>query len=722
MLDIDLERYELFARPFYQFAPDRRDFFKFLGGGLVLLLAIDGAARAQESGRAPAMRGDARPPELAAWLHIAEDGAVTVYTGKTEVGQNIRTSLAQAVAEELRTPIDIVQLVMADTDLTPYDMGTFGSRTTPLMAPQMKKVGAAAREALIDLAAEKWKVDRASISLAGGKVKNASTGESLGFGELTRGRSLIKTVDTAPVTSPKDWTLEGASAPKVNARSLVTGAHRFTSDLDRPGMLQGGVLRPPAFGAKLVWADSKVPEAPEIPGTMIIRDGDFVGAVAPDEIALSKTMSTLQARWAVKEEQPANADLFALLKTGEAPRPDNKIDPEIERALQSADHKLEATYTVAYIAHVPLEPRAAVAEWNGDKLTVWTGTQRPFGVRSELAETFNIPEASVRVIIPDTGSAYGGKHTGEAAIEAARLAKAANKPVKLIWSRQEEFTWAYFRPAGVIDIRSGMSRDGLVTAWDFHNYNSGPSAIETPYNVARHSAQFHPSDSPLRQGSYRGLAATANHFARESHMDDLAALAALDPLEFRLKNLKNDRLRAVLQAAAEKFGWGISKNEPNRGSGLACGVEKGGYVATCAEIAIVPSEYVGPEVAPGPPQVTIERVVTAFECGAIVNPEHLKNQIEGSVMMAIGGALFESVEFANGRILNPRLAKYRVPRFSDLPVIETVLVDRKDLPSAGAGETPIVGLAPAVGNAIFQATGTRLRSLPMTPLGFVKPS
>jgi CO/xanthine dehydrogenase Mo-binding subunit len=385
-----------------------------------------------------------------------------------------------------------------------------------------------------------------------------------------------------------------------------------------------------------------------------------------------------------------------------------------------ADHKLDATYTVAYIAHVPLEPRAAVAEWNEDKLTVWTGTQRPWGVKSELAEAFQIPEDRVRVIVPDTGSAYGGKHTGEAAIEAARLAKAAKKPVKLIWTREEEFTWAYFRPAGVIDIRSGMSNAGLITAWQFHNYNSGPSAIETPYDVPNRASEFHPTDSPLRQGSYRGLAATANHFARESHMDDLAALLAIDPLEFRLKNLKNDRLRAVLQAAAEKFVWGRGKPTGDHGFGLACGVEKGGYVATCAEISIVPSDFLGAEVTPPLPRVRIDRVVTAFECGAVVNPEHLKNQIEGSVVMGIGGALFEAVDFENGRILNPHLAQYRVPRFSDLPVIETVLVDRKDLPSAGAGETPIVGLAPALGNAIFQATGTRIRSLPMAPKGFVK--
>jgi isoquinoline 1-oxidoreductase len=722
MLEIEQERYELFEAPPYRFEPDRRDFFKFLGGGLVLLLAVDRAAIGQESGRNPAFRGDARPPELAAWLHIGEDGVVTVYTGKTEVGQNIRTSLSQAVAEELHAPIGSIQLVMADTDLTPYDLGTFGSRTTPLMAPQMKKVGAAAREALIDLAADKWKVERSALAVGGGKVKNNTSGESIGFGELTRGQKLVKTVDGAVVTAPAAWTLEGTSSPKINARDMVTGAHRYPSDLVRPGMLHGRVLRPPAFKATLTSFDAT--DANKIQDVLIVRDGDFVGAVAPDEVTLSRAIGAIKAGW-MADPQPSNNELFVYLKEhpasqrggGEGPPGAAPAHGNIEQGLQAADHKLDAAYTIAYIAHVPLEPRAAVAEWNNDKLTVWTGTQRPWGVKSDLVEAFKIPEDRVRVIVPDTGSAYGGKHTGEAAVEAARLAKAANKPVKLIWSREEEFTWAYFRPAGVIDIRSGVTKDGLITAWQFDNYNSGPSAIDTPYDIANRASQFHPTETPLRQGSYRGLAATANHFARESHMDDLAAAARLDPLDFRLKNLNNDRLRAVLQAAAEKFGWGKPKGGPDRGVGLACGVEKGAYVATCTEISIVPTDFLGAEVAPAPPRVRIDRVVTAFECGAVVNPEHLKNQIEGSIVMAIGGALFEAVEFANGRILNPHLAKYRVPRFSDLPVIETVLVDRKDLPSAGAGETPIVGLAPAVGNAIFQATGARIRSLPMVPKG-----
>jgi isoquinoline 1-oxidoreductase len=324
-------------------------------------------------------------------------------------------------------------------------------------------------------------------------------------------------------------------------------------------------------------------------------------------------------------------------------------------------------------------------------------------VRSELAEAFHIPEEKIRVIVPDTGSGYGGKHTGECAIEAARLARASGKPVKLVWTREEEFSWAYFRPAGVIEVNSGVKNDGTVTAWEFHNYNSGGSGIQVKYDFPNQDIQFHNSKSPLRQGSYRGLAATANHFAREVHIDELAQAVNLDPVEFRLKNIKDARLKAVLEAAANKFGWSGKKTQ-GRGRGIACGFEKGSYLATAAEVSV--------DAKTG--RVKIARVVESFECGAIVNPRHLHNQVEGAVVQAIGGALFENVQFKNGQILNGKFSQYRLPRFSDMPVIEIVLVDRKDLPSAGAGETPIVGLAPAVANAIFDATGKRIRSMPLS--------
>jgi isoquinoline 1-oxidoreductase len=328
-------------------------------------------------------------------------------------------------------------------------------------------------------------------------------------------------------------------------------------------------------------------------------------------------------------------------------------------------------------------------------------------VRTELARAFRIPEERVRVLVPDTGSGYGGKHTGECAIEAARLAQAANKPVQLVWTREEEFAWAYFRPAALIEIRSGVKKDGTLTAWEFIDYNAGAAGLRSPYDVSARREQFLPSDTPLRQGSYRALAATANTFARETHMDELAAKIGHDPLTFRLKNLRDERMRAVVQAAATKFGWASWRPAEGRGIGIACGTEKGGYVATCAEVAV--------ERRSG--RVNVVRIVEAFECGAIVNPDGLKNQVEGAVVMGLGGALWEAIEFENGRILNPRLSQYRVPRFSDLPPIEIVLVNRTDLPSAGAGETPIISLAPALGSAIYGATGTRLRALPLAPHG-----
>lgn len=685
----------------------RRDFLKLMGGGMAVLWSLDETAAAQESGgRHREWHAEPLPQNVSAWLHIAPDGSITAFTGKVEVGQNIRTSLTQAVADELRCQPASVRLVMGDTALTPWDMGTFGSRTTPTMAPQLRKMASTAREMLLNEAARKFSADRPSLTIANERITDSGSRKSASFGELAAGINWVNVIGKDDsITPPSKWQIAGTSVPKVNAQEIVTGKHRYSSDHRLPDSLYGRVLRPPSFGAKLISVDTTT--ASQIPDVTVIRDGDFIGVAARDEHLAQKAIAAINAKW---QEQPqiSASNLFSYIKANSTEEEGERGGPtrtgSIESGLASASKTLKCTYTVAYIAHVPLEPRAAVAEWNNGKLTVWTGTQRPFGVRTQLAETFGLPEAQVRVIMPDTGSAYGGKHTGECAIEAARLAKGAGKPVKLIWTREEEFTWAYFRPAGVIDVRSGVTNDGRLTAWEFHNYLSGPSAIETPYQVSNQLVQFHPAKSPLREGSYRGLAATANHFARESHMDELAAATGMDPLSFRLKNLQNPRIRAVLQAAADRFGWTNKQPSKARGYGLACGTEKGGYVGCCVEIAIDSNR-----------NLRIQRVVEAWESGAIVNPEHLRNQVEGAIVMGMGGALFEQIDFADGRILNNRLSKYRVPRFSDIPKIEVVLVDRKDIPSAGAGEIPIVGIAPAVANAIHNATGMRIRSMPMLP-------
>lgn len=672
---------------------DRRAFLQSLGGGLLVLFTYDGAASAQESGGGRRRREEL-PQTIDAWLHISPNGAITTFTGKVEVGQNIRTSLTQAVADELRCKPENVQMVMGDTARTPWDMGTFGSRTTPTMAPELRKMASTAREALIDEAARLWNLNRERLQASDGCICDKNSGKKATLGELAGKINWVQVTGRSDcATPPEHWSVAGTSLPKVNAKEIVNGKHKYPSDHKLPGMLYGCVLRPPSFGAKLISADTNA--AAKIAGVHVARVGDFIAVAATDEQQAQTALSRIDAKWEEKK-QVSSAELWSYIRSnGNAKKP---------KPLTGAPHSLATSYTIAYIAHTPLEPRAAVAEFRDGHLTVWTGTQRPFGVRSELAEALQMDEKSVRVLMPDTGSAYGGKHSGECAVEAARIAKAVGKPVKLIWTREEEFTWAYFRPAGVIDIRSAMNDDGTLRKWEFHNYLSGGSGIRTPYEVPDKQEQFHEIDSPLREGSYRGLASTANNFARESHMDELAAAAHMDPLEFRLKNLKNDRLRAVLKAAADRFGWHERKPSATRGFGLSCGVEKGGYIGCCAEIALGPGK-----------QLRVERVVEAWECGAVVNPEHLKNQVEGAIVMGLGGALFEAIDFAGGRILNSRLSKYRVPRFSDVPKIELILIDRKDIPSAGAGETPIIGIAPAIANAIFSATGKRIRSMPILP-------
>jgi len=707
-LELEVERYELFAGPAYNFNFNRRQFLKAFSGGIALIVPMSNLVAStlqQQQGESGRGRGNERvPDDIGAWIHIDENGTVSVFTGKVELGQNIRTSLTQAVAEELHVPLTTVRMVMADTDLTPFDMGTFGSLTTPMMAPQLRKAAAAARETLISLAAEQWKVAPSAVRIVNARFVNHDASKSLTLAEVAKGQKLVKTIPpNVSVTPANEWTIEGTSVAKVNGRDFVTGSHQYTTDIKREGMLYGRIVRPSALESTLVSSDTKAAEA--MPGVVVVRDGDFIGIAAPDRQTAIRAEKAVAVHWKAPG-QPGDDELFAYLKkNASTERGRSRPVGSISDGMTAADKKLAQTYTVAYIAHAPLEPRAAVAEWNGDKLTVWTGTQRPFGVRSELAEAFHIPEEKIRVIVPDTGSGYGGKHTGECAIGAARLARGSGKPVKLVWTREEEFNWAYFRPAGVIDVSSGVKNDGSVTAWEFHNYNSGASAMQVKYDFPNQDIQFHNSKSPLRQGSYRGLAATANHFAREVHMDELAQLVGMDPVAFRLKNIKDARLQAVLEAVANSFDWDRRKKTEGRGYGIACGFEKGSYVATAAEVSVDPKTQA----------VKIERAVESFECGAIVNKRHLHNQVEGALVQAIGGAMFEAIQFKNGQILNGRFSRYRLPRFSDMPKIEVVLLDRKDLLSAGAGETPIVGLAPAVSNAIFDATGTRLRSLPLNP-------
>jgi len=705
---LEPERYEFRAMPMHQFALGRRDFFKIFGAGMAVFAVAKNVSAMQETAPGPhGYHPEELPKEIGAWLHIGEDGTVTGFAGKAEIGQNVRTSLAQTIADELGVAFASVRMVLADTALTPFDAGTFGSRTTPTITPQLRKVAAAARDLLVAKAAKQWNVPAEKLVAGDGKVSDPASGKSLRYAELAREDiGAQKPPAEDPIKPASQWTVAGKPVPKVDAREFVTGGHRYSTDLRPEGMLYGKILRPPSFGATLISYDDSAAKA--LKDVVLVRDGDFVGAAAATVAAAETALASLRVQWK-EAPQISDQEIFPYLKKNAEPSKEARFRQakgSVEEGLAAAVHKLDASYTVAYIAHAPLEPRAAVAQWTDGKLTVWMGTQRPFAVREDLADIFHVPEKNVRVIVPDTGSAYGGKHTSDAGLEAARLARAAGgRPVKLVWTREEEFTWAYFRPAGVIDVKGGITADGKLTAWEFHNYHSGMSGIDTPYVVANQVTEYHQVPLVLRSGSYRGLAATANHFARETHMDSLAHAASMDPLEFRLKNLADPRMRAVLETGAKAFGWPRQKTEEGQGFGVAAGYEKGSYVATFAEILVDRKKNA----------VTVKKLVEVFECGAIVNPDGLRNQVVGAMIQGLGGALFESIQFEKGRISNAHFSSYRVPRFKDVPEIEAILLDRKDIPSAGAGETPIMAIAPSIGNAFYDATKVRVTKLPLQP-------
>ena len=677
---------------------DRRTFLQVLGSGLLITVTT----------REGWAQGDGMP--VSARLYLNEDGTITALSGKVEEGQGPRAELSQAAAEELRVPVDRVRLVMADTDLVPDDGVTAGSRTTPSNVPDMRRAAATARELLVTLAARKWQVEAASLEVRQGRISGPS-GQSLTYADLAKAGEIVKTFDQAirtdvALTDVADWTVLGQPVARPHVRDLVNGAHRFPSDVVRPGMLYGRVLRPPAYGATLESLDLSAARA--MPEVVVVREGGFVGFAAPTSHRATQALEAVArtASWNDSATPVSHETVFEHLRDHADPeRARREERGSVDQALKDAHRTLSGEYRVAYIEHAPMEPRAAVAEWHGDRLTVWTGCDGPFRARRSLAEELAIPEERVRVIVPDMGGGFGGKHTAGAAIEAARLARAAGKPVSVRWTREEEFTWAYCRPAALIECRGGLDAGGSLVAWDFTNVNAGGAALETPYAVPNARVSSVPSDSPLRQGSYRCLGATANNFARESFMDELAASAGLDPLEFRLAHLQNPRLRTVLEKAAKEFGWAERRKTvtPERGVGLACGTEKNSVVAACVEVALD-----GPKG-----DIRVTEVCEAFECGPILNPANLLSQVQGCIVMGLGGALTEELQFDDGRILNPRFSGYRVPRFRDVPRIDVHLVENRDIPPAGGGETPIIAVAPAIGNAVFAATGVRLRAMPL---------
>jgi isoquinoline 1-oxidoreductase len=662
------------------------------------------------TGYAAAAYGGATPTDTeATWLVVRPDGGATAFAGKVEYGQGIRTGFAVEVADELRLPLPAVDVILADTDLVPWDMGTFGSQSTARVGLTLRKAAATARQALLELAADRLDLPVADLEARDGRVISRSDANNAAtYAQLLAGRQIERRIeDDAPLTPASEFTVMGRPAQRVDAVARVTGQAIYSQDVLVPGMLFARVVRPPSYGATLEEFDGSAAE--RAPGVVaVVHDGSLAAVLAENDEAADLGERLVRATWKERTDHPGRWEIPQLLLSAEAEAITTQETGSLDDGFREAAHILEATYYVPYISNAPMEPRAAVAQWEGEHLTVWAGSQRPFGVRAELAQRFGIDEALVHVITPEVGGGFGGKSIYPVAIEAARLAKLAGRPVRVAYTRTEETVWATFRPAALIEIRSGFTADGRLVAWSFAAHHAAKSrpmigrrGSETPYDVANAKVTVGASDGPLPAGSYRSLGGAVNHFAREVHMDEIAAAVGLDPVELRLRNLSHPRFRRVLERAASDFGWTGAKQPSGRGVGVAVGLDVGSYAATCVELDVQGSE------------VKVSRVSAAVDCGLVVNPDGATNQVEGSIVMGLGTALYEAIDVAGGRVLNPGFTRYRVPRITNAPAIGVALVGDPETPSSGAGEPGIVPLAPAVANAVFDRTGQRLRELPL---------
>ena len=702
----DIHSYEDF------FKSDRRDFLKRVGGGIVIFMAINEALFGQEE--APRPRGGGRrglPSDFNAFLRIGEDGRVTCYTGKIEMGQGTITSLPQMLAEELDTPLDTVDIVLGDTDLCPWDMGTFGSMSTRMFGPSLRAAAAEARVVLLELAADQLKVPQAQLVAKDGVISDSQDAKSkITYGQLAKGQTIERHLSSRPpLKDPAQFKISGKSQVRRDGEAKVTGKAHYSADIRVPGMLYAKILRPPAHGAKLKSVDTAPAKA--VDGAQVIQDGDLIAVLHqfPDiaEVALGK----IKAEWDTPVATYDDKTVYDHLQSV-APAPRSLArGGDLDAGQKDSAKKFDSTYLNAYVAHSPMEPHAALCQIEGDKATVWASTQNPFGARDQIAGAIGFPAEKVRVITPFVGGGFGGKTNNQEAVEAARLAKLAGKPVQVMWSREEEFFYDTFRPAAVVKINSGVDAAGKMAFWDYDVYFAGERGAAQFYTVPNHRTAsrgggFGPSSAhPFATGAWRAPGNNTNTFARESQIEIMAAGAGIDPVQFRLNNLSDPRMIRVLKAAAGKFGWTPAKGPSKRGLGVACGIDAETYVAAIAEVAVDKDKGT----------VQVKRVVCAQDMGVIVNPEGAKIQLEGCVTMGLGYALTEEVHFKGGQVLDTNYDSYELPRFSWVPQIESVLIENNENPSGGGGEPAIVLMGALVANAVYDATGARLFQLPMTP-------
>jgi len=509
-----------------------------------------------------------------------------------------------------------------------------------------------------------------------------------------------------------DFTVSGVSKKRTDSEEKVTGKAKFAGDIRIPGMLYAKILRPPAHGCTIKSLNAS--DAEKINGVQVIRVGELVAALHTEPDTAAMAVSRIHAEYNCSPENPTNENIFDHLKES-APEQGETVFKKgnLETGLSLSTSSFSETYLNHYVAHAPMEPHAALVRIEGDQVTAWASTQRPFGVQTEVARALGWSEDQVRVITPFVGGGFGGKNVNRQAVQAALLAKEAGCPVQVAWTREDEFFFDTFRPAAFVTIDSGLDKNRGIVHWDFKVYFAGSRSSEPLYAIPHSSvlsfgswgyggsADVH----PFGTGAWRGPGSNTNVFARESHVDIMAAEAGLDPMEFRLNNLDDMRMEKVLRAAAERFNWKSAPAPSGQGCGIACVDYLDTYVAVMAEVNVDKKSG----------DVRVKRVVCAQDMGQVINPEGARLQIESCVTMGLGYALKEKIHFQGGRINDLNFNSYEIPRFSWLPEIETILVENPDIPPRGGGEPAVTPMGAVVANAVYDACGARLMELPMTP-------
>jgi nicotinate dehydrogenase subunit B len=683
---------------------NRRSFLKRLGGGVIIALSIGDYA-------AIAASGVTKEDDFNAYLRIKEDGRVDCLVGKIEMGQSVYTSLKQLLAEELDVALESVDIIMGDTDLCPYDAGTWGSLSIRSFGPDLRAGGAEGRAVLLELASEELKVPKVDLEVANGvvSVKNNKS-KQISYSDLAKGKQIVRTIsENPPIKKPSEFKVLGKSVHRHDAEWKITGEAKFAADIQLPGMLYASIVRPPDHRAKIVSVD--VSAAKKISGVEIVNEDGLVAALHKDPEIAMKASDQIKATWDYPKSDVNDETIFDHLeKTGTK---EKIIEENGDASISLTDDQLEVEerYLDGYKAHAPIEPHVATAMMEGDKLVMWASSQTPFGSRRDIAKELNMPEEKVHLKQVFVGGGFGGKIYNPQAIETAKLAKLTGKPIQLAYTRREEFFYDYFRPAAVVKAKSVVKKTGEIQSWNYDVFYAGARGSQFFYESTNKMVKTWGDDNSgekghfFKTGAWRAPANNTNTYARESQMDAMASQIGMDPFEFRLKNLKNEHMIRTLKLAADKFGWEPIKGPSGKGWGIACGFDAGTWVALIAEVDVNKSTG----------HVQVNRMVCAQDMGLVVNPHGASIQSEGGITMGLGYALTEDIEFEGGKINSRNFDTYQITTFSMTPKIEIYFIDDPDSAPQGGGEPAIICAGGAVANAIYDACGARVKRMPMTP-------